>query len=707
MNKQDFLLELGCDEIPARFLQRLSTDLSACLQHELNTLNLKFGHVKNFATPRRLAVLVSQLDIKQAEHLTMRQGPFIKDAYDKSGTPTLACIGFARSCGVSVDQLQREETSKGERVCFSLKQAGLPTQDILAEIVSKALKKLPMPKAMRWGDNEFSFLRPVQWVVMLFGKTLIPAQLFGRHTTQETLGHRFHHPKPLFIAEPATYDHLLYSQGYVVVDFETRQHLIAKIIEQAAAPDNIIKNKELLDEVTGLVEWPIALKGSFKEDFLKLPREVLITSMKEHQKCFAVEAEDKLKPHFVVVSNIESTDPTAVIKGNERVIHARLSDAEFFYNNDRKVTLESRLKALDAVLYQEKLGSLGDKVKRIATLAVHISTWLKADTNITQRAATLAKCDLLSEMVFEFPNLQGIMGYYYALHDGESKSVATIIKEHYLPKFSGDRLPSTHESASVALADRLDTLVGIIGINQKPSGDKDPFALRRAAQGIVRILIEKKLDVDLIQLIQQAIKNFKEPLANTQVEADVYHFILERMKYAYLDNGVPIDIFEAVAATQTSNPLDFEKRLRAVQEFCKLPEAKALIAANKRVSNILKKQNKFDIPKKVNPKYFDLPAEENLNKLLEEHSAEVERFYTKQHYTQALTSLAYLKDAVDLFFKDVMVMDEDEKKRHNRLALLNNLSILFSQTADISLLGNVDGSGSGDGSGNSDGSFYG
>ena len=686
MKKNDLLLEIGCDELPARFLQRLSADLGHCIKQELEAINLHFESLKTLATPRRLAVIISDLDGEQPERLLERHGPFIKDAYDKSGTPTLACIGFARSCGVSVDQLQHQQTPKGERVCVSVKQPGLPTTEILGELINKALKKLPLPKPMRWGDKDISFLRPVQWVILLFGDTLIQTEILGHQTTQQTRGHRFHHPQPLLINEPQNYQEVLATKGSVVAEFNVRRDLIEEQIKRAASPDTVIIDPDLLNEVTGLVEWPVALKGSFKKDFLKLPREVLITSMKEHQKCFPVEQAGSLKPYFILVSNIKSKDHAKVIEGNERVIQARLSDAEFFFNNDCEHSLESRLAGLDTVLFQKKLGSLGDKVKRITKLATYISKHLNADGDITKRGATLAKCDLISEMVFEFPNLQGIMGSYYALHDGEPQQVADIIKQHYLPKFSGDTLPSTLEAAAVALADRLDTLVGIIGINQKPSGDKDPFALRRAAQGVFRILIELKLDLDLAKLIHQATKNFSETLSNDAVIADVYQFILERMKYAYIEQQVPVEIFEAVAATQTTNPLDFDKRVQAVLAFQQLPEAAALAAANKRVSNILKKQNQLDIPKKVNSKYFDHDAETELAALVSEQNEKVSSFYAAQDYTQALTSLACLKDPVDHFFDQVMVMDEDEKKRNNRLALLASLRALFSQTADISLI---------------------
>ena len=687
MDKQDLLLEIGCDELPARFLKRLSDDLGAGIQRELDKINLHYTNVETYGSPRRLAVLVSGLDTKQAERTIERHGPFVKDAYDKSGTPTLACIGFARSCGVSVDQLERQDSPKGERVFVATTKPGLPTQEIIETLIQQTLKKLPMPKPMRWGNNDFSFLRPVQWVVLLFGKTHIHANILGKQTTTETQGHRFHNPKSLFIPESKDYKSVLYTKGHVIADFDERRELTEKLIKQAATPNAVIIDPELLDEVTGLIEWPAALEGNFSPDFLKLPREVLITSMKTHQKCFPVEnSEKKLQPAFVLVSNIESKDPTVVVKGNERVINARLNDAEFFYKNDCEQPLDTHLKTLNNVIFQNKLGSIGDKVKRITKLAAYIAKTLDADVDAAKRGATLSKCDLVTDMVYEFPSLQGIMGYYYAIKHKEPKKVANIIKEHYLPKFSGDALPASKEAAAVALADRLDTLVGIMGINMKPTGDKDPFALRRAAQGIFRILIEKKFDLDLAKLIHESLKAYHNKLPNEKVAVDVYQFILERMKHWYVEQGISAEVYEAVAATHTTNPLDFDKRIHAVVAFQKLPEAAALAAANKRVSNILKKQNKLDIPKKVNQKYFDAPAEEKLANILEQQNTKVDSFYEKQSYTQALSTLACLKEPIDLFFEEVMVMDKDEKKCLNRLALLKSLRALFAKTADISLI---------------------
>ena len=684
--KEDFLLEIGCAELPARFLNRLSQDLGTCLQAELLAVGLNFNHLKNYATPRRIAVLISGLDTRQPDQDIERHGPFIKDAYDKDGTPTLACIGFARSSGVSVDQLQKQMTEKGERVCVFSKVPGAPTREKLADIVKQAIKKLPLPKPMRFGEQNLSFLRPVQWVVMLFGKEIILTDILGKQTNAQTRGHRFHHPKELLIREPAEYEALLHSQGYVIADFDKRRELILENIQQAALPNHTIVDPSLLDEVTGLVEWPIVHKGNFNPHFLKLPRDVLITTLKMHQKCFPIEAVDqKLVPNFILVSNIHSKEPSKVIKGNERVIHARLSDALFFYHNDCKKTLESRLPLLDSIMFQNKLGSIGDKVKRLTKLSLAIAKLVDADNDVIKRGASLTKCDLVTDMVREFPNLQGTMGYYYALHDKESEAVAQIINQHYLPRFSGDLLPETPEAAVVALADRLDTLVGIIGINQKPTGDKDPYALRRAAQGIVRILIDNKLDLDLVKLIQLTIKQFPDNVLNAKTEETVYQFILERLKYWYLDKNISAETFESVASIGISNPLDFDKRIKAVLEFRKLPAAETLIAANKRVSNILKKQT-GDVSLKINPKYFEFPAETELFDLITQQTEIMTDFYKEHQYTKALTSLACLEQPIATFFETVMVMDENEKKRNNRLALLATLRDLFSRVADISLV---------------------
>ena len=690
--KEDFLLEIGCAELPARFLNRLSQDLGACLQTELHAAGFGFNQLTNYATPRRIAVLISGLDTRQPDQDIERHGPFIKDAYDKDGTPTLACIGFARSSGVSVDQLQKQMTDKGERVCVFAKVPGAPTKAKLADIVKQAIKKLPLPKPMRFGEQNISFLRPVHWIVMLFGKEIILTELLGQQTGAHTRGHRFHHPKELLIREPAEYEALLHTQGYVIANFaKRRDHILDELKKIVELPNKVRDDVELTNEVTNLVEWPIALKGKFNPHFLKLPPDVLITTLKTHQKCFPVidSQNNNLLPNFIIVSNIHSKEPNKVIKGNERVVHARLSDALFFYQNDCKKTLESRLPLLDSIMFQNKLGSIGEKVKRLTKLSLAIAKLVDADNDVIKRGALLAKCDLVTDMVREFPNLQGTMGYYYALHDKEPEAVAQIINQHYLPRFSGDILPTSLEASIVALSDRLDTLVGIIGINQKPTGDKDPYALRRAAQGVVRILIDNKLDLDLVKLIQLTIKQFPDNVLGAKTEETVYQFILERLKYWYIDSQncqlATAEIFESVASIGISNPLDFDKRIKAVLEFRKLPAAETLIAANKRVSNILKKQT-GDVSLKINAKYFEFPAETELCDLITQQNQIMTDFYKERRYTEALTSLACLEQPIATFFETVMVMDENEKKRNNRLALLATLRDLFSRVADISLV---------------------
>ena len=540
---------------------------------------------------------------------------------------------------------------------------------------------------MRWGNNDFSFIRPVQWVVLLFGRDVVPAILFGKQTSRETLGHRFLCPKRLPILEPKDYNAVLYSQGYVIADFKNRREMIKKAIHKAAGSSNLpIIDARLLNEVTALVEWPVALMAKFDEKFLKLPHEALITSMATHLKCFPVEdSHRKLLPQFIVISNIENENPQLIIQGNEKVINARLSDAEFFYQNDLKVSLETRLKSLRHVVFQKQLGTIEDKSHRLSQLADFIAKRIGTDQAVAKRAALLSKCDLISEMVIEFPKLQGTMGYYYAINDKESGSCALAIKEQYLPRFSGDTLPTTLESAAVALADRLDTLVGVLGINKSPTGDKDPYGLRRSALGILRILIEKKLDLDLLLLIKQAASGYTHPLPNKEVIRQAFEFGINRLKSWYQEQGIAVEVFEAVLACQPTAALDFHRRVEAVQKFQTLPEAKALASVNKRVSNILKKVGNT-IPQKTDAALFEKPEEKNLAEQLEKQQKTVDILYKKADYTQALTQLSSLKEPVDAFFDQVMIMDENKKIRLNRLALLASLRHLFSQIADISLL---------------------
>jgi len=687
MNKKDFLLELGCEEIPATAQLSLSRALHDQFTQALSDNKLTFDHIKCFATPRRLAIIISGLDSMQAPQATERQGPPVQDAYDKSGTPTLVCIGFAKSCGVSVDQLTIKDTPKGKRVICICEKPGVDTKDLLPDIVSKIIHKLPISKPMRWGNHTNTFIRPVHWVVMLFGDELINAEILGVKTTRDTIGHRFHHPKPIRISKASEYNVSLYSQGFVIADFETRKGVIRKaLLSTVDTTQKVVIDENLLDEVTALVEWPVVLKGSFDKSFLSVPKEALITAMQTHQKCFSViNNNGELQPYFILVSNIMSKHPETVIVGNERVIRARLSDAAFFYHQDRQHALFDRLPRLDHIVFQDHLGSLGDKTNRLIKLASHIAKKINTDVETVKRAATLSKCDLVTGMVSEFPNLQGLMGYYYALNDQESENTALAIREQYLPKFSGDELPTTLTGSCLALADRIDTLVGVLGIGKMPTGDKDPFGLRRAAHGICRLLIEKKIDIDLLALLNESKKHYSTSLSNTNVVKEASDFMMARLKSWYTEQGVAVEIFEAVLACAPTSPIDFDRRIKAVLHFQTLPEASSLAAANKRVNNILKKQEKTKFAE-TKAALFEFEAEHQLAKQLAAQTVIVDALYESADYEKALSALSVLKEPVDQFFDSVMIMVDDEKKKQNRLSLLAKIRTLFSKVADISLL---------------------
>lgn len=683
---KDFLFEIGCEELPAHSQRSLSIALHDQFTQVLTDSKLTFNEIKCYSTPRRLAVLISGLETTQAPQTIERQGPPLQDAYDKNGTPTLVCLGFAKSCGVSIDQLTEKETLKGKRLVCLCEKPGAETKDILPELVSKIISKLPIAKPMRWGKNNASFIRPVHWVVMLFGDEIIHTEIFGIKSSRDTIGHRFHHPKPIRISKPSDYAMLLYTQGFVIVDVDTRKNVIRKAITSiVTSGQKVVVDETLLDEVTALVEWPVVLKGSFDSSFLSVPKECLITSMQINQKCFpVVDQDNKLLPYFILVSNIASKNPEMVIKGNERVIRARLSDAAFFYSQDAKHKLSDRLSKLDSIVFQDQLGSMGDKTKRLEKLSTYIAKKLNIDIETAKRAATLSKCDLVTDMVLEFTNLQGTMGYYYALNDHETSACAEAIRDQYYPKFSGDELPATLVGCCLALADRIDTLVGVLGMNKMPTGDKDPFALRRAAQGVFRILIEKKLDLDLLDLLHES-KKLYSVLPNKNVEKETFDFIMTRLKSWYVERGIAIEVFESVIACEPTSPADFDQRIEAVIKFQTLPEAASLAAANKRVSNILKKQDKVSNGK-TNSALFEFDAEHTLSNKLAERSTLVDALYEKRNYEQALTELSTLKEPIDQFFDSVMIMVDDEKKKQNRLALLTSIRTLFTKVADISLL---------------------
>ncbi len=678
----DLLLEIGCAELPAKRLAEFSEALKELLLSELQLAGIGYEIAKAYATPRRFAVLIEGVAQKQAARTLERHGPFLKDAYNKEGIPSLACLGFARSSGVSVDELSTQMTDKGERVYVKIEQPGLDTEQCLPNLLEQALKKWSLGKTMRSGDSDIAFLRPIEWITLLFNEKALITDLLGVKTTAHSFGHRFHHPEAFPIFPTKNYAMIL-EKNKVIVDFAKRKALILEKIREISAPNRAIMDEALLEEVTGLVEWPVILKARFDTKFLQLPKEVLITSLKTHQKCFTIEdTNGQLQPAFIVVSNIESKDPNAVIIGNERVIHARLSDAQFFFEQDLQVSLASHYEQLNQVIFQEKLGSLLDKTKRVSQLAKQMASTLHIETALVERAAYLSKCDLLTKMVHEFPNLQGLMGYYYALHSQENPAVACALVEQYLPRFSADILPNSMLGTVLALADRLDTLVGIIGIGLIPTGDKDPFGLRRATIGIIRLILEKQLHFPLLSFIQESALLHQCP----GVENTVMTFILERLKYYYLEKNISVEVWNAVLNSPYKNLVDFDQRILAVSEFQKLEACSTLAAANKRVNNLLKKQDIAQIPLQIDFSLLDNAAEKNLAEQLIHYEQCVTALCHQANYAQALQELAHLKTAVDTFFEEVMIMAEDLNIRFNRLALLKKLHDLFSQIAEVSEL---------------------
>lgn len=687
-NKRDLLIEIGTEELPPKALLKLSNAFTAGITEGLQKAELEFGAVEAFATPRRLAVLIKELDEAQADKAVERRGPALGSAFDGDGNPTKATEGFARSCGTSVDQLEKLETDKGAWLVFRSTQAGQPTSALIPAILSESLHKLPIPKRMRWGDLDAEFVRPVHWVVLLFGDEVIDAEILSVKSGRDTYGHRFHHPSPIFLGEPAAYAPILETTGHVIASFADRREAIRAQVMEAAeqAGGKAVIDDDLLDEVTGLVEWPLAVVGSFEKRFLEVPPECLISAMKGHQKYFhLVDGNGKLMPYFITVSNIESRRPEFVREGNERVIRPRLTDADFFWNQDCKQRLEDRIDSLKTVVFQQQLGTIFDKSQRVASIAEKIASDINGLPAHASRAAQLAKCDLMTEMVGEFPELQGIMGRYYASHDGEDAEVAAALDEQYMPRFAGDTLPSGKTGQAVAIADKLDTLIGIFGIGQVPSGDKDPFALRRAALGALRIIIEQGLDIDLLEMLELAAETNKGLFDNNQATDQVFDFMMGRLKAYYHDSGVALDTFEAVLAQRPTRPTDFDARLRAVTSFRQLAEAESLAAANKRISNILRKAEET-IPDKIDSSLLQEEEEKALSQQIDEMTNKVSPLFAARNYETALKELAGLRETVDNFFDKVMVMAEDAAIRANRLALLNHLRSLFLEVADLSHL---------------------
>ncbi|MFT7235039.1 MAG: glycyl-tRNA synthetase beta chain [Methylophagaceae bacterium] len=685
----DLLIELGTEELPPKALSKLINAFEAGIEQGLKEAELGFAKIEAYAAPRRLAVVVSNLDARQQNRLVERRGPAVKAAFDSDGLPTKAVQGFARSCGVEVDALDRLETDKGAWLVFKQQQKGAETSNLIGDVLQKALAALPIPKRMRWGSLPGEFVRPVHWLIILFGDDVVPFDILGVSSGRTTQGHRFHHPGQITITSPQTYAKQLLEEAYVMVDMTVRQQEIRRQVEALGEKlgGQAVINQDLLEEVTGLVEWPVALSGEYDRRFLTLPSEALISSMEEHQKYFAIrDDDDALLPYFITICNIESKDPAQVIAGNERVILPRLSDAAFFWETDRKRPLADSREKLKAIVFQNKLGSVYDKSQRVADLAAVIANKIGGDETLAKRAAALAKCDLVTEMVGEFPDLQGIMGRYYARLDGEHDEVCEALDEQYLPRFSGDKLPETKTGQALSLAEKLDTLVGLFGIGQPPSGVKDPFALRRAALGALRIVIENKLDLDLESILTSASARLDAIVTEQSCVADVMQYLFDRLRGYAQEQGYSADVFEAVLAVKPTKPLDFMARLAAVADFRQLEQADALAAANKRISNILRKNSVEQSNSIVNANLFTELTEQALADKVQSLQSKIAPLLSESNYAEILTELADMRDAVDAFFDQVMVMAEDEAVRLNRLALLNQTRALFLEIADISLL---------------------
>ena len=675
MKTHDFLLELGTEELPPKLLLKLSNSLRDNFEQELNKLNLNFNNTKAFATPRRLAITISELQSKQQDQVIEKKGP-------STQSPEMAINGFAKSCGVSVDELEKKELAGKEYFFYSKEEPGQSIKDLLPSIIERSIKDIPITRSMKWGDSDYSFVRPVHWLVVMLDKDVVNANIMGLKSGRESKGLRFHDLNLKF-SHANEYENLMSQKAQILVDFNKRKELIRDQILSVAKTNNaeVVIDESLLDEVCALVEYPRAFSGSFDKKFLDIPQEAIISAMKSHQKYFhLVDSKEKLLPLFISVANIESSNIQAIIDGNERVIHPRLADSEFFWNQDKAIKLEERLAGLDSVMFMKSLGSMGQKAKRIEKLSSNISDLAGFDKEIAQRAGLLSKTDLLSEMVGEFADLQGIMGGYYALNDGESKEVSVAIREHYQPRFAGDSLPSTDAGIAVSLADKMDTLTGIYGIGQGPTGSKDPYALRRTALGMLRILLEAKIELNLKSLIDFSLSlHLKE--VDRKCAGDIYNFMMDRLKAYYRDANIDTNIYEAVLAVSPDSPLDFHYRIDALNEFTQSADSKSLIEANKRIANILK-----DSDEKLEELNSNMLLEDSEKILYKATESLTKELSGSKNYKEIMKSLLNLKDSIDSFFDNVMVNAEDDKVRSSRLALIRRVRHLFLSVADISHL---------------------
>lgn len=685
---RDLLVEIGTEELPPKALRRLSEAFAEGVALGLSERALTYGEIEAYATPRRLALVVRELATRQPDQEQVRRGPALASAFAADGQPTKAAEGFARSCGVAVGELQRESTEAGAWLIFRQLRPGRQTVELIVGIVEQGLSRLPIPKRMRWGSGEAEFVRPVHWVSMLLGEEPIHGSLFGLEIGSKTRGHRFHHPQAINIPSAADYAELLRTEARVEPSFDRRRAMIRGQVETLAADvgGRAGLDPELLDEVAALCEWPTAILGAFDERFLTVPREALIETMQNNQKYFPVFAADgNLLPRFITISNIESRDPDQVRAGNERVIRPRFADAAFFWDQDRRRPLEEFCGRLDQVVFQERLGTLADKSARVAQIARYLAGILGLDEELAARAGRLAKCDLVTHMIFEFPSLQGVMGRYYAEYSGEHPCVSTAIEEQYLPRQAGDRLPQSDCGRVLALAEKLDTLVGIFAVGLRPTGVKDPYALRRAAIGVLRILIETPLDLDLRELLDFTAEELRERVDARMAATEVLAYILDRLKGYYSDQGIGTDVVDAVLALNVTTPSDIHRRVLAVDAFRGLPEAAALTAAHKRIRNILRKAEDTELDP-VDVRVLQGEAERLLAVRVVELETEIDGELAAQDYSAVLRRLAGLRGAVDAFFEDVMVMVDDDRLRRARLALLRSVEGLFLRVADISLL---------------------
>lgn len=685
MSTQDFLVELGTEELPPKALRSLSEAFLAGVEKGLKDVGLDYLHTRLYAAPRRMAILVEALETQQPDRLVTLDGPPNQAAFDADGKPTPAALGFARKCGVDLKEID----CTGPKLRFTRTSPGQPAVELLPEIVAQSLAGLPIPRRMRWGSRREEFVRPTQWLVMLFGDEVVECEILAQKAGRTSRGHRFHHPDEVRITTPASYVEDLRS-AYVIAEFAERRTLIARKVEQLALAQKgrPLMPDALLDEVTALVEWPVPLVCSFEERFLKVPQEALISTMQDNQKYFCLlDDRGRLLPRFITVANLESRDPEQIVQGNEKVVRPRLTDAEFFFRQDKKQPLEQFNQRLASVVFQAQLGTVLEKAERVSKLATYIAETIGSNPDYAARAGILSKCDLATEMVGEFPEMQGVAGYYYALNDGEPEEVALAINEQYMPRGAGAELPNTQTGAAVAIADKLDTLVGIFGIGMPPTGSKDPYALRRAALGILRILIEKRLDLHLGEAVQHATKLYGNKLkGGSALTTQVQEFILDRLRARYEDEGVEVASYLSVRAVQPLSVLDLDQRVQAVQSFRKLPEAEALAAANKRVSNLLDTYE-GQVPASIEPRYFDNATEFSLFAAIQQADQAVTPLSKERRYEEALARLASLRTPIDAFFDAVMVNAEEPAVRANRYALLAKLRNLFLGIADISLLG--------------------